>query len=132
MNFPELSRWTGLLVKGNRISLNQAKHVIIRTADWDISSNNTEYENDVYSFIYDIPREELGDYETFPSEYLARTYPPDSPYFDYYSKLKTFDESIANLSDILYLCNERVTSSWIGGVHGWYDDAWSYYCDNSV
>lgn len=81
-------KWPGLLVKGEKVTSDQAAEIIVRTCEWPISSNKTKVD-EIFNNLIASPKEfKKG--------------------LSYVKPLK-----------LNYLHNQRITSCWIGGPHGW-------------
>lgn len=88
-------KWPAMLVTGDKITPDQARDIIFRTNGVYLSTNDREFEANVMEY-FDIPKAEYG-------------------YYNSYEKLR---EEFKTLS-INYLNNDRISSCWVGGLHGW-------------
>lgn len=95
----DLTKWPLLLVTGDPVTEQQANEILIRTDSWTLSTNDREWEAAAWSITGLVP-----DRYGRPG----------------WSAVNSFcnDLGVLNLS---YLANERITSAWIGGPHGWCD-----------
>jgi hypothetical protein len=109
----ELPKWTGLLVVGDSVTVEQAEEIIIRTSDWgyDLFNNDKSFLNNEIKNIYR---------ESLPIEELISEVKLDEDIF--YQKIDHLSLS--------YLDNDRIDSSWIGGLKGWCDWDGTIFCNN--
>ena len=109
----ELPKWTGLLVVGDSVTFEQAEEIIIRTSDWryDLFNNDKSFLNNEIKNIYR---------ESLPIEELISEVKLDEDIF--YQKIDHLSLS--------YLDNDRIDSSWIGGLKGWCDWDGKIFCNN--
>lgn len=109
----ELPKWPGLLIVGDQITPQQAGEILIRTNDWyDVFNYNKN--NFLLNEIKKIYR------ETLPIEELI-------------SEIKLDEKIFCNKIDHLLLSclyNERIDSSWIGGLKGWCNWDGTIFCNN--
>ena len=117
-----LPKWPAFVVVGKDVTREQAMEVIIRTTSFYFSSNDREFEKELYDFL-GVKKEEY-----------------DRPSWEDISKIETelkvvrvagsedFDEDAGKLQ---YLDNYRVLSAWVGGPHGWINWDGKVGCNNS-
>lgn len=109
----ELPKWPGLLIIGDSVTKDQAAEILIRTNDWYGFFNN--HKN---NFLLDEIKKIYK--ETLPVEELI-------------SEIK-IDEDIFNnkINKLLlnHLHNDRIDSSWIGGLNGWCNWDGKIFCNN--
>jgi hypothetical protein len=109
----ELPKWSGLLVVGDSITPEQAGEIIVRTSDWyNLLSFNGE--KNLLNEIKKIYQ------ETLPIEELISEIILDEDIF--YQKIDHLSLS--------YLNNDRIDSSWIGGLKGWCNWDGTIFCNN--
>lgn len=112
-------KWPALVVSGRPVTPDQAAEIIIRTAHWPRSSNHQELDqafNEAAGFLPEfswllregITREEREAIYHHNEENAARL----------------------GILDLQYLLNYRLTSTWIGGLHGWVDWDGTVGCSN--
>jgi hypothetical protein len=109
----ELPKWSGLLVVGDSITPEQAGEIIVRTSDW-YSLFNLNGEKHLLNEVKKIYR------ETLPIEELIS---------EVIFNENVFYQKIDHLS-LSYLDNDRIDSSWIGGLKGWCDWDGTIFCNN--
>lgn len=104
-----LPKWPGLLVTGENITPAQAEQVILRTEQW-YGSNEHAWDN----YLKD--------------ELTARGFKVDT-YGErrYVSPLQNVDKGCVPLG---YLYNAQISSSWVGGAHGWCDWSGKIFSNN--
>ncbi|QDJ96288.1 hypothetical protein Xoosp13_101 [Xanthomonas phage Xoo-sp13] len=88
-------KWPAMLVTGDKVTPEQARDIIFRTNGSYISTNDRDFEAKVMEYL-GIPKGEYG-------------------YYNGYDKLR---EKFQSLS-LHYLNNDRISSCWVGGFHGW-------------
>lgn len=99
-------KWPALIVKGERVTRDQAAEILIRTNCWPCSSNSHE-KDAAFNAIAGLPvRPENS---AFPGEWGK-----------HWNALQNRCEELGVLR-LDYLHNARLTSSWVGGAHGWCD-----------
>lgn len=108
----ELPKWPALLVKGESITLEQAKEIIIRTDGLSFSTNDHEFSSKLNEVVYGVksPRWNLTD---VIKEQLGITN------WDEIWKYQESKQDEVGVLDLYYLRNSQIVSSWIGGAHGW-------------
>jgi hypothetical protein len=111
-----LPKWPALIVKGKKVTEDQAKEIIIRTDDFYFSSNDHEFSKQLYEFIYNVKGEgsmaHCSLHDCFKKEDGTNDW----------DKANEAERKIRNdlkLLDLSYLHNSQIVSSWIGGPHGW-------------
>ena len=109
----ELPKWPGLLVVGDSITPEQAEEIIIRTSQvgYNFFDENNNLVAEQIKTIYEesLPPEERISFIKLNEEM-------------YYEKI--------NLLHLSYLRNDRIDSSWIGGLKGWCDWDGTIFCNN--
>ena len=112
-----LPKWPALVVKGKPVTPDQAKEIIVRTDGFYFSCNDREWEKEINDIIYGI-RE--GNYsEKFDAELKKRHGLQEKDWNGLFSAKDSYLSKYKPVSDINYLNNHRIASSWIGGPHGW-------------
>lgn len=109
----ELPKWPGLLIVGDSITPQQAGEILIRTNDWYniFNYNKNNFLLDEIKNIYK---------KTLPIEELISEIKIDQ---------EVFNNKIKSLS-LSHLDNERIDSSWIGGLKGWCNWDGTIFCNN--
>lgn len=103
-----LPKWPALLVKGEKISEEEAAEVLIRTNGVYIGGNDRALNKQLYDAFgckqwkETIERDDMEPYEIDKIDYAP------------------FNEKWKML-DLSYMRNDRIVSAWIGGPHGWCD-----------
>jgi len=101
----ELSKWPRLLVKGDRVTPDQASEIIFRTTDFGYLGYLSGNDWDKIEKVYQCLGIEL-------ESVFRCLVNKDS--------LSKFHDSVGSLADhIGHLANHWVMSAWIGGPHGW-------------
>ena len=98
----ECPKWAGMLVKGHPVTREQASEILIRTDNWYLHTNNTEFEIAVcerFNITDDLVKVEI-----------------------FKTKL--------HILYLNLLSNQRICSSWVGGPHGWCDWEGNIFSDN--
>lgn len=107
------TKWPRLLVVGDPVSPERADEIIVRTTDWDgLYTNDPVWEGWVTATLV-----ELLDYPALSGDRWS-----GNP--DVWRARAEWRERNGVL-DLTYLRNERVSSAWFGGPHGWID--WDGY-----
>lgn len=106
-----LPKWPALIVKGEKVTIDQAKEILIRTGGSHFSSNDHVFDRNLILAFYGI---ECDMYDL--RDYIKNKY--NGTIDPYEFMLKTAKEW-GVLTDLHYLENRRVVSCWIGGPHGW-------------
>ena len=99
MNDIRLPKWPALVVVGDNVTKDQAKEILIRTTSTYFHCNDREW-NQTLARVFGYGTDEIGNAEW---ESLQRI-------------CKELD--IINLE---YLANDRISSSYVDGPHGWCD-----------
>jgi hypothetical protein len=107
-------KWPGLLVTGESISEEQASEILIRTQRWYL----LEYDISKNSLLYDELHKIYV--SSFPIEDRISHIPID---YD------IIEDKIQRL-ELSYLHNDRISSSWVGGLHGWCNWDGKIFCNN--
>jgi hypothetical protein len=132
-----LPKLPALIVKGEKITPEQASEIIIRT-NGDSSCNDNEFSNRVAELIYDvkIPDHLIHNYDqvnTAIEKKLGIEEEVEGEKWEKWSKVWGYrDEKRAELEiiELSYLDNSQICSSWIGGPHGWCDWEGNIGCSN--
>ena len=107
-------KWPGLLIVGESCSEEQASQILIRTQRW-------------YLLEYDVPKGSLLHDE------LHKIYVSLLPIEDRISYIpidyNIIEQKIKPL-ELSYLSNDRICSSWVGGLHGWCNWDGKIFCNN--
>jgi hypothetical protein len=117
-----LPKWPGLLVKGEKVTEEQAAEIILRTSGGYISCNDHGFSNSVQCLIYDVQNNEEPDYYDKVNGLIREKLglEKDSP--EAWSKIWEYRDnrnSEIGILETVYLNNDQICSSWIGGPHGW-------------
>lgn len=109
-----LPKWSSCEVFGNMITQKQATEIIVKT---DISIPDFKYASNEHIFCKELNK--LFGISDNPSYNDVKD---DKKRFElineYYDRLQSFREKYGIL-DIEYIDNARITSSYVGGPHGW-------------
>ena len=97
-----LPKWPAMVVHGDPVSPEQAMEILVRTNHWGSTCNDHEWDRQVFE-LTGIKREDKG-------HYLSVDY-------DDVDRFCT-ENGVLQLE---YLTNSRVSSSFVGGPHGWCD-----------
>lgn len=116
----QLPKWSGLLVKGKKVTIEQAKEICIRTNSRWMSSNhrikNIEFINALYG-VNLKPNENKNDLlDAFRLEKTGNHLEYD---WEAYDNCIADAEDKYGLLNLDYLENSRVSSCWVSGHHGW-------------
>jgi hypothetical protein len=111
MYYAELPKWSRMVITGDNVTKEQAKEIIVRTDDFNFSSNDVEWKKELYQSL-NIPLE--GQY-CFPD----------------HDKLKEVSKEMG-LLNIYYLCNNQIASCSILGPHGWCSWEGNIGCDYNI
>jgi hypothetical protein len=116
-----LPKWPGLLVKGEKITEEQAAEIILRTSGW-ISCNDHNFTNDVNCLIYDVENDETPPYYDKVNGLIREKIGVEKDDTEAWNKIWEYrgkrDEELGMI-DLCYLSNHQICSCWIGGTHGW-------------
>jgi len=107
-----LPKWPALLVKGESVTLEQAKEIIIRTDGLSFSTNDREFSSQLNEIVYGV-KSTRWDLTDAIKEQLGIT--EWNAIWDYQES----KQAEAGVLNIHYLQNSQIASSWIGGAHGW-------------
>lgn len=126
-----LPKWPALIVKGERVTEEQAAEIIIRTMGW-LSCNDHEFTNSCNEILYDveIPEEHKMYYDGSNKGVEAKLGLEEKDWQKIYAYKEEKEKEVGILEDLCYLENSRVCSSWIGGPHGWCDWDGTIGCNN--
>ena len=111
----DLPKWPRLLVLGESIKQEQAREIIYKTDSLDFVSNDRPFIKAANRIVYDIDDCTSG-YELYSKiqEKIGKT--DITSAFAYQNEKRA---AIGWINGLYYLHNHRLTSSWIGGTHGW-------------
>jgi len=117
-----LPKWPAMVVKGKKITEEQACQVIIRTSSLDFCSNDKPFEKDLHEVLYGVRATWID-----LAENIAYTYKitEDEAYDFIYKKKKEY-----GILPISFLTNNRILSSSITGPYGWCNWDGSIYSNN--
>jgi hypothetical protein len=126
-----LPKWPALIVRGEKITTDQAAEIIIRTTD-HLSCNSSEFVNACQSLIYDvqIPTEKIDRYDAVTESIMEKIGADEKDWESLWKYKENKHKELGILEDLFYLGNERICSSWIGGPHGWCDWDGTIGCSN--
>lgn len=105
-----LPKWSRMVVVGDSITEDQAGEILVRTSDFNFSSNDTNWRAKLYQ-VLEIPYDKSKGY--FGTDY---------------DKVKEVEKSLKVLP-LNYLRNNQIISCYIGGPHGWCNWYGSIGCD---
>jgi hypothetical protein len=106
-------KWPGLLVVGEKISEEQAAEILLKTQNW---------------FLLDTISQESLLYKELKKIYVS-SFPEEDRISDIDMDFDIIEQKIQPL-EVNYLSNDRIYSSWIGGLHGWCDWDGNIFCNN--
>ena len=126
-----LPKWPALIVKGEKVTEEQAAEIIIRTSGW-LSCNDHEFANSCNEVLYDakIPDEHKPYYDGINKGIEAKLGLEEKDWREIYAYREEKEKELGIIKDLQYLGNDRVCSSWIGGPHGWCDWDGTIECHN--
>lgn len=114
-----LPKWPALLVKGEKITKQQAMEIIIRTDDIiRLSSNDKDFENQICKITLGVECKRYGDEDRNIAIKLGLD--PDK-WNDAVWNYKEEKAKLVKPLELEYLNNRQILSNWIGGAHGWCD-----------
>jgi hypothetical protein len=121
-----LHKWPTLIVKGNKITKEQAQEILIRTDNLGFSTNDHVFASQLYELVYGVKSDKKM-YHISLRDYFEDENDKWNKAEELKNKIKEKYKIISNLE---YLNNNRIVSSWIGGPHGWC--SWDGYigCNN--
>ena len=117
----DLPKWPGLLVRGEKITEEQAAEIILRTSG-RISCNDDNFTNAVKCLIYDVQDDGKSAYYDKVNDLIREKIGVEKDSPGAWEKIWGYKEKRDNEIGILelsYLGNYQICSSWIGGPHGW-------------
>lgn len=117
----ELTKWPLMLVKGEKVTEDQAAEIIIRTSNFYFSTNDRDFEKELYSHIYGV----YSDHFDIADKIAKR----DNISLQEAQKKEASINQSYGLLCLNYLSNERIASCWIGGPHGWCDWQGNIFCN---
>ena len=106
-----LPKWPALVVKGKKITKEEAAEILIRTDDFWFSANDHDFERQLFEACGIKVRSK---YEMSEEDKEA---------------FSTLKKDISHI-ELEYLSNHRIVSSWIGGPHGWCNWEGNIGCNN--
>jgi hypothetical protein len=108
-----LPKWPALLVKGEKVTPEQAKEILIRTDSFSFSSNDHTFSAELNHIVYDVKGKSWSLHEDLQKHFG----------FDWNEAWNYTEEKQKEVGvlDLQYLHNSQIVSSWIGGPHGWCD-----------
>lgn len=112
INQIKLPKWPALVVKGKKISREQAAEVIIRTDGLDITTNDREYELFLSELIYGTKSIDI-------ISFYMKNYNLD--FHGACVETSKHKKTNFGILDIYYLKNQRIVSTLFTGPHGWCD-----------
>jgi hypothetical protein len=116
-----LPKWPALLVVGENVTEDQAKLILIRTDSFSFSCNDQEWERDLNEAVYGIhaARHEYKDTKDLDQLICERHKISEKDWSALDEAKGSYTSKYGLLEGIYYLNNQRISSSWIGGPHGW-------------
>jgi hypothetical protein len=118
-----LPKWPGCDVDGDRVTVEQAREILVRTSGYHFFTNDREFEQQVSEVFYSaISHPEWGEkwWEKGDIDYNLSGKERMEQFNAFHSRRDQYREELGML-DIEYLDNQRVCSSYIGGPNGWCD-----------
>lgn len=110
-----LTKWPGFIVVGEKVTEAQAAEILIKTdfhlPDFRHASNDRAFDEDLCG-VFGVP------YDTNYKDYRNQ-----------FEKLETLKKELGMISNLEYIANERIVSSWIDGPHGWCDWSGNIFCN---
>jgi len=118
-DFGELIKWPQCIIVGNKVTIDQAKDILLKCDSFFrcSGSNNRKLDESIWNKLK-FPN--LYDYDR-------------SKHGDYLSYLKTYDDWVEKygLLELNYLDTSYISTCFIGGVHGWcHPNGTIYFRDN--
>jgi hypothetical protein len=121
-----LPKWPAMVVVGRPVSRQQAMEIIIRTDDLYFSSNNPKFDKVLNEYFYDV-KIDSDVYDAVITKLgISKELKYSNELYDYMYKKR----SEVGRVKLTYLNNSRITSSWVGGAHGWCDWNGNIGCNN--
>jgi hypothetical protein len=119
-----LIKWPALVVKGEPVTKDQAKEILIRTDSLYLSCNDREWEEFIQTKFYDIdPSTSMGNgrrrYDQIDEELREKHGISEKDHTRLWEIKGEYEDSVGSIEGLEYLQNSRIASSWIGGAHGW-------------
>jgi len=116
-----LPKWPALLVVGENVTEDQAKLILIRTDSFSFSCNDQEWERDLNEAVYGIhaARHEYKDTKDLDQLICERHKISEKDWSALDEAKGSYTSKYGLLEGIYYLNNQRISSSWIDGPHGW-------------
>lgn len=119
----ELPKWPGLLVVGQPITKEQAMEVLIRTDGLDFMCNDRDWDRALTKLVYAVDSLSWNLNDGLKEQLGIEGWNEQTQYTE-------LRRSVVKPVELYYLRNERISSSWIGGPHGWCKWDGSIGCSN--
>jgi hypothetical protein len=113
-----LPKWPAFVVKGKKVTREQAMEIIIRTDSLHFSTNDHEFAKQLFEATYGLKAKKgmchISLYDFFRKENST---------FEF-QKMQDLENTVklelGNISNALsYIDNQQIVSAWVGGPHGW-------------
>jgi hypothetical protein len=121
-----LGKLVAMVVDGDKVSKDQAKEIIIRTDSFNFNSDDAEFKKELICSVNEILNANM-DLSIKQNSNFKEEYGLSLENRKKYNKAK---EKINLIEDIFYLQNDRITSLWMEGPHGWCDWEGNIFCNN--
>jgi hypothetical protein len=120
-----LPKWPALVVKGERVTEEQASEICIRTNRQYFGCNSPKLTKELHEIFYNLPPTN--------NQFVHSIYDyfddSDKDKWNKAQKIQDRTKRELGLLDLEYLSNSQIVSSYVGGPHGWCN--WNGYigCD---
>lgn len=108
----ELPKWPAIVVTGKKLNLEDTTEIMFRTSSFHLSSNDSSFERKFYD-LFGIKYSDEG------GNYIKLDYDSIESVSKFYQLL-----------NLQYLQNNRISSCWVGGPHGWLNWNGDIFCNN--
>jgi hypothetical protein len=125
-----LPKWPAMVVVGRPVSQQQAMEIIIRTDDLHFGSNDHKFNKTLNEYFYDVKIDRDGWSNVYDAVATKLGISKEVKYFNELYDYMYKKRSEVGRVELTYLNNSRITSSWVGGAHGWCDWNGNIGCNN--
>jgi hypothetical protein len=115
-----LIKWPALVVKGESVTEDQAKEILIRTDSMYLHCNDDEWNSLINGKLYGVdPKLLSGRYDSVDEELRKKHNIYEKDYTSLWNIKDLYKGEVGIIDGLEYLHNNRIASSWVGGAHGW-------------
>lgn len=109
-----LPKWPAMVVRGQRVTREQAAEIIVRTTQWPVSSNQHDFDAkaNIAAGFNGVPEWRMPEIKNEPNDVRVKRL---NEAFNREAAVR--DE--LGVIGLQYLANSQISSSYIGGPHGW-------------